>query len=75
MPIEKTRKGDPVYCPDCKPIYGKSGRRITGQLRMVESNFSGTGVDYMECPSCGHVFSISYVVDQIIRDKSWESIG
>lgn len=63
---------DQLYCPDCKPVLSKSGNRLTGRLMMVEDNYSGCGVDYMSCGDCGHVFCVSYRVDEIRRDEAWE---
>lgn len=48
-------------CLDCK-----------GTLHLIESNYSGCGVDMVECRKCKHVFQVSYKVDQVIRVSSWE---
>lgn len=67
----------PLYCPDCKPVYTKGEgakfrRRCNGQLQLSEGNYSGTGVDMVYCPDCGHGFSISYKVAAIDRAEDWD---
>ena len=39
----------------------------------MERNYSGCGVDYMHCPDCGHVFCVSYRVDEMVRATDWEN--
>ena len=51
-------------CPDCK-------KRHT--LEVVESNYSGCGVDMVGCNNCKHVFCVSYKIDTLTRDTAWET--
>ena len=57
----------PHYCPECRPLRNHKGRRIDQPLDLVESNYSGCGVDIAQCPTCGKTFQISYKVAEIIR--------
>jgi hypothetical protein len=49
------------------------GRRYGHKLRLVESNYSGTGADIAECTSCGRTFQITYKVDQILPTPQFET--
>lgn len=55
-----------VHCPDCL----KAGKRY--KLICAERNYSGYGVDMGNCPQCGHGFEISFKVDSVNRDKTWD---
>ena len=68
-----------VFCPDCPPRYKRTSagyQTIKVQagvvLNVVEKNYHGTSEDLMTCPSCGHVFFVSYMVDEVTRDESYE---
>ena len=41
-------------------------RRIDAPLKLIESNYSGYGVDLAQCENCDRIFQISYKVDQIV---------
>lgn len=62
MPFHST---GPHYCPDCPPVVNKKDRRIDPPLKLVESNYSGCGVDIAECERCGKAFQIEYQVKSI----------
>ena len=51
-------------CPDCG-----------SWLHLTESNYSGCGVDMVECANkkCGHAFQVSYRIDRIDRCPDWEA--
>ncbi len=70
MPFHSTR---PHYCPDCPPTLNRKGRRIDRQLDLIESNYSGCGVDMASCPTCGKVWQISYKVAKMVRVPEWEA--
>lgn len=38
---------DLIACPDCKPFVNRKGLRLGPWLDMIESNYSGTDVDFM----------------------------
>lgn len=70
MPFHST---GPHYCPACPTVVNKRGRTMNEPLRLLESNYSGCGVDMASCPECGKVWEISYKVDRMTRAKSWEA--
>lgn len=51
----------------------RKGHRYGHQLKLVENNYSGTGVDIAECTSCGRTFQIIYKVDRIIPAPQFET--
>lgn len=57
----------PVYCPKCPPRFRKSkpDQRVGVHLDCTETNYSGCGVDFGECPECGKRFQVSYKVNEI----------
>lgn len=61
-----------IYCPDCKPVTNRSGRRLDPDMECVEHNYSGTGEDVYQCSQCGHVFFVSYKIDAMTRAEDWE---
>ena len=65
-----------VYCPDCPQKFRttrtRESVRVGELLEVIQSNYSGTGIDMMECRRCGHVFAVSYKVDAIERCPDWE---
>lgn len=56
----------PHYCPTCPPVLNKKNRRIDPPLQLLNSNYSGCGVDIAVCSTCQHRFQISYKVDKIL---------
>jgi hypothetical protein len=60
------------FCPACYPIKNKRGNIIGPRLILVETNYSGTGVDMVNCEQCGKGFQVSYKVDKIVRAKDWD---
>jgi hypothetical protein len=53
-------------CPVCPIVLNRRGNKINyAQLILIESNYSGCGVDIAECPNCKKVFQISYKIDEI----------
>lgn len=64
----------PHYCPVCPPIQTKRGLRYH-KLELIESNYSGCGVDMAICDKCRRGFCISYKVDKIERDRAWDGEG
>lgn len=63
---------DRIYCPDCGLGKNRRGDTIGTDLELSERNYSGCGVDIMHCPECGHVFEVSFKVDQVKRVPDWE---
>ena len=55
-----------VTCPnpDCA-FPGNPPRHVS--LTMVESNFHGTGVDWMRCDRCGREYLVSYKLYDVMR--------
>lgn len=65
---------DPAaVCPDCKHEYDRKGvrhvRRV--QLKLIEANYSGCGVDMAYCPECRKGYCVSYKVDAVTPDPAW----
>lgn len=63
---------DRIYCPDCGLGKNRRGDVIGTDLELIEHNYSGCAVDMMHCPECGHAFAVTYKVDKITREQSWE---
>jgi uncharacterized Zn finger protein len=66
------RTVEPQFCPECPPTKNKKGKVVGPRLILVEANYSGTGVDMVNCEQCGQGFRVSYKVDKIIRAKDWD---
>jgi hypothetical protein len=60
----------PIYCPECLPCPHTSNREGV-QLKLVERNYSGCGVDIASCPMCKKCFQVSYKVNEITEVKGW----
>jgi Pyruvate/2-oxoacid:ferredoxin oxidoreductase delta subunit len=60
---------EPAYCPECAPYVAKNGKQRRIELALVDTNYSGCGVDIGECPVCGQLFQVSYKIDKITRFK------
>ena len=63
----------PHYCPHCPPTLNAKGRRIDVALVQYCENYSGCGVDFARCPTCGKHWQISYKVDKIIEKENHQS--
>lgn len=69
--------GDQLYLLDFKVDHSQH-RAVTGKgwytcyKNMFESNYSGTGHDIKKCPECAHVFLVTYKVDEVRREETWE---
>jgi hypothetical protein len=54
----------PLYCPTCPPEYrtpkNKEPVRCGVVLELVVENYSGTGVDIVQCPICNKRFEVQY---------------
>jgi len=53
--------GERVQCPDCHK-----------DLEVSETDYSGCGVDMGNCPRCGKGYEISFRVDTVKREPSWD---
>src|SRR5258708_7705195 len=62
----------PVLCPNCSPQKNRRGLIIGVYLQCSENNYSGCGVDMANCPNCGKGFQISYKIDKITPEPSWD---
>lgn len=61
-----------ILCPVCPTVYNKKHKPTDAtKLELIESNYSGCGVDIAECPQCKKVFQISYKVDEINEVHSY----
>jgi len=54
---------EPHFCPICPPFYNKKGMQIAEPLKLRVENYSGCGVDFAVCATCGRTFQISYKID------------
>jgi hypothetical protein len=62
----------PVFCPVCPPRKNKRGEQIGIRLRCSEDNYSGCGVDMANCPECGKGFQVSFKIDEVTREPTWD---
>jgi hypothetical protein len=62
MPFHST---GPHFCPRCPEVRNRRGERVGVRLDLIESNYSGCGVDIACCPQCEKRYQISYCVRSI----------
>ena len=54
-----------IECTKCPGFINRRGVLVKPSLHLIEDNYSGCGIDIMECPECHTVFTVSYKVDKI----------
>jgi hypothetical protein len=59
-----------VECPAKCVTGGKKKRPVN--LKLIERNYSGCGVDTAYCPKCGKGYEVSYRVDAVTPEPAWD---
>ena len=62
----------PFCCPECpEQFIGKLSKRRVGQkLELIVKNYSGTGVDIVQCEKCRKQFYVTYKLDTL-KEVEW----